>query len=50
MNSPTKPLDTDTFSITCKKVKSHSRFLWGLEELGFHSDEGMRGSPHNDFT
>jgi hypothetical protein len=47
MNSPTKPSDIGPFDITCKQVKSHPRYLWELQEPGFHSVEGMGGNPYN---
>jgi hypothetical protein len=46
MNLPTKPSDTDPLGITLKKVKSHPRYLWELQEPSLCSGEGMGGKHH----
>jgi hypothetical protein len=43
LNHQQNPKDTDPFDITRKQVKSHLRYLWGLQEPGFRSHEGKGG-------
>jgi hypothetical protein len=52
LNHQQNPKDIGPFDITHKQVKSHSRYLWGLQEPSFrgHEGNGDRSNIHSDLT